>query len=332
MVGCRLIKTLKAIFMKLKNIKLIMYAMLLFGVASCIEEGTNEVSGKGTNRVRFSAETFSLVTFKSDVVETKQLVNIYRDAISNGDMNKAVTVDFSISQDSLDSYNDANETDFVMLDPDAYTLSIEPGQLTFAPGESVKTIEITFNPLVLDLSLKHVLPFLIKDASNGFEVNQRLALAIVQTLPINKYDGVYEATGDAWTDPVNGALTSAYPFNWELHTTGESSVAAFDPDVFGDYIMPILNAGDRSGYGSFTPEITFDDATGDILSIVNFYGQPAGNTRSIVYDPAVGINKWNEADGSVDMTYKMKQTNQAAIAPEYIRGNYNEHLEFKGPR
>jgi hypothetical protein len=318
--------------MKLKNIKLIMYAMLLFGVASCIEEPKDEISGKGTNRVRFNAETFSLVTFKSDVVETKQLVNIYRDAITTGDMNKSMTVEFSINVDSLDSYNDAHGTEFVLLDPDAYTLSIEPGLLTFAPGESVKTIEITFNPLVLDLSQKHVLPFLIKDATNGFEVNQRLALAIVQTLPINKYDGVYEVTGDAWTDPVNGAITSAYPFTWQLHTTGENSVAAFDPDVFGDYIMPILNGGASSGWGSFTPEITFDNATGDIVSIVNFYGQPAGNTRSVVYDPAVGINKWNESDGSVDMTYKMKQTNQAALAPEFIRGNYNEHLEFKGPR
>jgi len=317
--------------MKLKYKSLIVCAMLLLTAASCIEEWKDEVSGKGANAFRFSVETFGIVTFKNDVVETKQLVNIYRDVTTSGNMNKSVTVEFAISQDSLDAYNDEHETNFEIPSDEAYSLNIEAGTLTFAPGESVKTIEITFDATVLDLSKQFALPFVIKNPSNGFVVNERLDFTLVQTLPINKYDGVYEVTGDAWTDPINGAITDAYPFTWELHTTGEFSNAAFDPVVFGDYIMPIKNGTANSGWGTFTPEITFDGTTGEIVDIVNYYGVP-GNTRVVVYDPAVGINMWHEEDGSIDMTYKMSQPNQPLTPPDYIRGSYNEHLVFKGPR
>ncbi|MBL7857650.1 MAG: DUF1735 domain-containing protein [Cyclobacteriaceae bacterium] len=318
--------------MKLNRLTQRVVALLLIGTAgivqSCITD-SEDISGVGANRIRFSAGEFSIVTFTPDAIETKGLVTIYRDAISEGDNSKSVTVTLSLDEAALEAYNEENETDFVLLDPASYTLSVSPGTITFAPGESAKTIRITLNTGLIDLSLKHVLPFAISSASSGFEVNERLSLAIVQTLPINKFDGVYEVTGDPWVDAANAAITDYYPFEWYAETTGENSIVFFDT-FFGTYFHPISSGGSRSAYGCFGVEATFNPTTGKIVDLKSPWS-PCANTRDLTWDSSVGINQWNESDGSIDMTYNFIQPS-VVTTPPHIRVSFNEHLEYTGPR
>lgn len=316
----------------LKNIKFLMATIMLFsmGLTSCIEEGKDEIAGKGTNEFRFEGEDFGVVTFLPNTADqTKALITIYRDGVSTSAMDKEVTVSLEINADSLAAYNTEHGTSYVLLDPATYTLNISAGTITFEPNEGAKTIEITLNTIPLDLGQAHVLPFVIKGGSGGYGVNEGHDFILVQTLPINKYDGIYEVTGDNWTDVVVGTITQFYPYDWYAETTGANSVVFWDP-YFETYYHPITSGADRSAYGSFGVEMEFDEVTGDILSITSPWA-PAGNTRDVLYDANDGLNKWNESDGSIDAKYHMIQPSLVP-APPHIRTSFNEHMAYSGPR
>ncbi len=317
----------------IRNIKFWMASLMLFsmGVVSCVEEGTDEIAGKGTNEFRFEGEDFGVVTFLPGTAnQTKALLTIYRDAVSTSAMNKEVTVTLAINTDSLDSYNTANGTAYVLLDAANYTLNVAEGTVTFAPNEGAKTIEITIDTSPLDLGLAHVIPFVILNSSDGYEINSGHAFTIVQALPINKYDGIYEVVGDPWTDQVNGNFSAWYPFDWHAETTGADEIWWWDP-YFETYFHPMNNLGAQSAYGSFGVAMEFDPATGEIINMYSPWA-PAGNSRDLLWDPNVGPNQWNESDGSIDATYHMIQPSLVPTPP-HIRSSFiNEHMTYVEPR
>ena len=326
-----------------------MASLMLFsmGVVSCIEEGKDQIAGKGTNEFRFETEEFGVVTFLPFTADqTKALVTIYRDAVSTGAMDKEVSVTLEINTDSLAAYNSNTfdehdpvtgdvtiphpELYYVLLDPATYTLNIAPGTVTFAPNEGAKTIEITLNTIPLDLGAAHVLPFVIKSATDSYELNEGHNLTIIQALPINKYDGIYEVTGDPWTDQVNGNFSAWYPFDWHAETTGADEIWWWDP-YFENYYHPMNNVGAQSAYGAFGVAMEFDPATGDIVNMYSPWA-PAANTRNLLWDPNVGPNQWNESDGSIDATYHMIQPSLVPTPP-HIRSSFiNEHMTYVEPR
>jgi hypothetical protein len=112
-----------------------------------------------------------------------------------------------------------------------------------------------------------------------------------------------------------------------METTGEGSVIAYNP-ARNDYLMPILNNGAGSAWGSFGVEITFNITTDSITSIINPHA-PAGNTRDVLWED-IGKNRWNP-DGSIDMHYKMIQPN-TIVDPPHVRLEFFEHLARQGPR
>jgi hypothetical protein len=180
-----------------------------FMVSSCIEEPESEINGKGANRFRMeSEEDFSVVTFKPNATETKSVLTIFRDANSSSSMNESVTVDLSLSQDSLDAYNEEHETEYELVPTAAYTLNVNPGSVTFGPQEAAKTVRITLNTALLDLSRKYVMPFVLRNSSGDYTVSDRANLQIVQMLPINKYDGVYAYTGSVERWSAGGAAAN----------------------------------------------------------------------------------------------------------------------------
>src|SRR5690349_360515 len=219
----------------IKNIKFWMASLVLLGigVTSCIEEGKDDISGKGTDEFRFDKGEFGVVTFKPNLAgQTSEFITIYRDAVSTATMDKSVTVSFLISEDSLDAYNLEHETEYIAADPSWYELSIPEGSLTFAPNEGAKTIHITLDTNPFDLSKQYVIPMVINNASAGYALNEGHNLSIVQTLPINQYDGVYSyggsvgrydgTTGAPANDGLDGAIVDGVEV--DLGTTGANSV------------------------------------------------------------------------------------------------------------
>ncbi len=93
-------------------------ASLFMGLAflgSCIKEDVNAVDGVGTSYVRLDVLTAitNVIGFNVGVTamdaspHTQTAFIIHRDAISNGDLNKSVTVDFALDPTYLTNYNKA---------------------------------------------------------------------------------------------------------------------------------------------------------------------------------------------------------------------------------
>jgi hypothetical protein len=324
---------------KIMNLKYFLGLALI--LSACIEEEGDSISGKGINKFRYSTPDFSVVTLKPFSIENKSVISIYRDAVSKSSMNESVTLELLISQDSLDAYNDREGTSFLLLDPAWYELSINPGTITFAPGESVKTIRIEIDTNPFDLTEKYALPFVIKDPSGNYEIANSGSLAIVQTLPINKYDGVYEVTEGTMVDVTTGTLTHINDYRnspgalvtgnqqYALITSGEKDCDVFDWDFFGNYYSPITSSGSYSRYGNFSAVFHFD--TDDkIESVTNYWGQPnPSNGRYASVDPAA-TNQWSPA-GIEGVGYFMHHPS-AVPTPPHIRTTWAETWVYLEPR
>jgi Domain of unknown function (DUF1735) len=275
----------------IRNIKLLMafLAIATLGITSCIEEGKDDIAGKGTNEFRLDANAVSVVTFQPDSAgQVTQLITIYRDAVSKSSISNEVTLTLDINSDSLVAYNTAHPTGtFVETDPAWYSLSIPEGIITFEPYEGAKTIEITLDTRSFNLSNRYAIPLVIKDASDSYSINKGHSFTMVQTLPINQYDGVYAYTGslgryDATTGAAlgDGLDGTVVPDVYRaLATTGASSVS----------VTPLWASG-ASSVGGIGVPIDIVVAGDNTITLVPLGGPAAANWGPIPgldnkYDP-----------------------------------------------
>src|SRR5688572_24033318 len=93
-----------------------------------------------------------------------EVLEVRRDAISEAELNKPLTVKITPNQAMIDDYNAANPSTPLTLFTN-YTNDAEnpfdgtSWTLTFAPGEFVKYIKINFDPTTMDFSKRNVLAF-----------------------------------------------------------------------------------------------------------------------------------------------------------------------------
>lgn len=210
--------------------------MLLAGFASltsCIDEGKDEIKGKGESLIRLGVEdNFALVAFDA-VKQTRTIVTINRDAVSASDLSKSMSVEFEISQSALDTYNEENEAEFELLDPEAYELvGITGSSFTFASGEFQKEINLELDPATLDLSKQYAIPLILKNPSNGYSVSSANGFAIVQIIVKNDYDGDYIESGSLVRE---GNAPDELDAEIPLSTRGATTcVAQAGSSVFGN--------------------------------------------------------------------------------------------------
>lgn len=261
------------------------------------------------------------------------LIDLRRDPTKPVDLDQSLTVKLQKDATLIDAYNTANGTSFVELPSASYTLSDDISNITFAAGEAVKTIKIKLNKASLSLSEQYALAFKITDAGSGAVISNAFKQAIYAIGIKNKYDGVYKVTG-TFVDVTNAAFVATYPYTWELQTNGATQCIVVDNDLLGFPGFAFNSVGDPSAantyYGSFGLVINFDAATDKVSSVVNYYGQPAGNTRSAVLDDT-GINKYNASTQQVDIKFFMLQPSVVTTAP-YIRAKFDQQWKFTGPR
>lgn len=309
----------------------LMAGMVLFNACKKGEKYDSS-DGAGNTIVKIKDAEKDITVIARDVnpaVETFGLVDLRRDANSNASLNQPLSVKIVLDQGVIDAYNTDNGTDYEQMPADAYTLSEDLNNLTFQPGEHAKNIKITVDKNKLDLSKRYAIGISINSVGTGAVISQSLNKAIYAIGLKNKYDGIYEVTG-SMTDFGNAALTGLFPFKYYLITSGANSVDGFDPDYWGDYYVPIYNGPDVSGYGSFSPVFNFDPATNKITSVVNIYGQPAGNTRFAELDPS-GVNAYDPATKTIKVKFYMKQPSTVPTPPN-IRVAFNWTLKYTGAR
>jgi hypothetical protein len=166
----------------------------------------------------------------------------------------------------------------------------------------------------------------------------------------NKYDGLYDVTG-SWLDiaPAAALYTSRYPLEYQLVTTGPSSVNVcmlINGEVTPGYLF--YNNGAGGYYGSWGLQCFFDPTNDAVTEVRNYYGDPSNpasgvgnpgagtgaptytssNSRYAQLDPS-GINAYDAATKTVHIKYFMFQPTIIASGP---RASFDETWVYTGPR
>lgn len=316
--------------MKFKSLIAVASAGLL--LASCLKNedkyGLQEDSGTIVSEI-FShnvADPNFVSVNPAPATETIDLLTVRFYAPRDKKPNADVKIKLRFNNTLIADFNSANGTHYLVMPANAYTLS-DPGlEVTVArsgnPGEY--TMKITVNKNNLSLTETYALGFTIESVSEGvISENAKNYLFVLGVK--NKYDGRYRITG-TFVDHANAAFTAAYPLEWELVTNGPAQSVVYDNVQLGIPGYVFLNAGAPTYYGSFGLVINFD-ASDNVSSLTNYYGQPSGNGRSAELDPS-GVNKYNAATKVVNIKYWMNQP--SVITPH--RASFNETWTYLGPR
>jgi len=195
------------------------------------------------------------------------------------------------------------------------------------PANGSVTVPLTINRTNLPPESVYGIGFKIETTTAG-NINANAKSIILKFDLRNKFDGLYRITG-TMVDIAAPTLTGYFPQDVNLVTTNPNQVV-FIPKDLGIPGVLILSGTSLSYYGSFGPSLNFNSATNQIISVVNSYGQPAGNTRSAEIDPS-GINLWDPATKNIYVKYYQKQPNTVLTAP-HIRVYFNNTLTYLGPR
>jgi hypothetical protein len=245
-------------------------------------------------------------------------VNLASAAPATQDIHVTLKLDSNV----LKTYNAANGTTYALPPTSAYT--IINNVVTIPAGSNTGYLQVKFKSSDF-IAGGLAFAFSIANTDGGATVSGNANTGIVAIGVKNKYDGNYTVTGTL-VDAASPSITGPYPWNVSLVTSGASQVQVMDNDYTGDIYHKILSGGSSSYYGSFGVVINFN-ADNTVSSIVNKYGQPAGNGRSAELDPS-GVNKWDPVTKTLKIKYWMNQ-------PSVISGHrtsFNETFTYVGPR
>ncbi len=258
----------------------------------------------------------------SDVDTTFVIVGVHLNSAKPA--NKDITVTLVPDATVIDDYNNDNGTNYVVPPSGSYTLS----DLNVVIPKGSRDGSFTLTAKSSDLAGgEYAFGYKIESISDAeFVISRNYSTLITIVGVKNKYDGHYSATG-TMLDAASASLTGYYPLEWDLVTNGSSQVIVYDRDYTGTPAHIIYTGTGLSQYGSFGLIVNFDPATDKITSVVNFYGQPASNSRSAELDPS-GINMWDPVTQSIDIKYWM---NQPSVIPGH-RTSFDEHWEYVGAR
>ncbi|CAG5068449.1 hypothetical protein DYBT9623_01180 [Dyadobacter sp. CECT 9623] len=313
--------------------------LFLFGLAftSCLKDEMNLDPDTSTNVVEFknpssfvspSGSTYSLYTRAFDLADESE----YPITVSYSGADVApndITVNLGIDTSALSQYNEEQHTEYDLIEPAVYTM---PTSVVIPKGQRTATVTLKVMPNKFDFEKSYVLPIQIQSVSSGV-VSGNFGTILLSVNAKNKYDGVYTVTSKM-VDYTNPAFISMSEhgdaLEYTLETISATECVVVDYIYWGSPFIPFWTGTGVSGYGSFAPVVKFDPATDKIVSVSNYYGQPAGNTRSGQLDPT-GKNVYDAAAKKIEISYRMIQPSTVA-APPHIRASWVDTWTFKAPR
>ena len=320
-------------FNKLNLIVLGSVTTLLF--TSCIKDAAPALGDRGTTMVKLLESPEKKLFFEPFTnIRDISLFSLRKDAPSSAELNTATAVRVKLNPTLVSDYNSANNESFELLPDTLYTLDpsiVKNGQvytMTLNPGEFAKDFAIKLNGGKWNLAHKYALGFTIEDAS-GKAISAEKKDVLVLIAIKNKWDGVYSVTG-TYSDVTNAAFRGIYPHEWELQTASATQCIVVDNVYLGFPGYVFETGAGLSYYGNFGLVVSFDPATDQITSVVNYYGQPASNTRSAELDPS-GANRYDASTKTISIKYFMKQPSVIPAAPN-IRCYFNEVWKFERSR
>ncbi|OLY93587.1 protein of unknown function [Cnuella takakiae] len=319
---------------KLLNTFSILLAASL-ALTSCIKDDVDDLTTEGDSFVKILESPEKKLFFSPFTdVRTVDLFSLRKDAANSASLNTASSVKVTMNPTAIEDYNAENGTHFEVLPDSLYTL-VDPAtkvsateyKFDLAAGQAAKEFSIKLNGAKWDLSHSYAMAFTIADSA-GLNITEGKRDVMVFLAVKNKYDGIYEVTG-SYVDATNGAFVAAYPYEWELQTTGPNQCMVVDNVNLGFpgfLFETAAGSGSFSYYGNFGLLVNFDPVTDKIVSVTNYYGQPASNTRSAQLDPT-GANQYDASSKTINIKYFMLQPS-AVPAPPNIRASFNETWRF----
>ncbi|MEB2783905.1 DUF1735 domain-containing protein [Algoriphagus persicinus] len=298
----------------MKNIltKIGLFAVAMVTLTSCLDEDPLFDPDKTENVIEFfdigliaspgSVYPLYVSSFTAaDEVELKVLVS-YSGAQDN---KQNINVKFKLDPEALAAYNESEGTDYEVLPSNLY--SIDAMEVTIPSGQRQveKIIKLFTNNF--DFSKNYAIPLTITESSFG-TISGNFETAIYAVGAKNKYDGVYQVTGE-FTDVTRPAFVGLYPYNVELRTITSTTVGRWDSEFLGGYGYVFNTGAGLSYFGSYAAVFAFDDAN-NVTAVTNYYGQPAANTRYAEIDPT-GVNKYttfSEDGKTLEVSYFMYQS------------------------
>lgn len=306
--------------------KFSIYHLLFLALAfsSCIKKEVTPLADEGKTFVKIleSGENKVFLSPYSGV-KAVPLFSIRKDANSNASLQTTTPITLTRIDAMVDRYNNDNGTDYEILPDSLYSLAsyIAKSGNTYTfdmtAGEFAKEFSINLNGDKWDLSKKYALGFALTSVGSSASKSDGRDSVVALISVKNKYDGVYKVTG-TMLDVTNALFVGTYPLEWELQTTGTSQCVVVDNVQLGIPGHVFNSAGDPSSpntyYGSYGLVVNFDLATDAITSVVNYYGQPASNTRSAGLDPS-GANKYTASSKTIDIKYYMYHPSVMGSSP-----------------
>nr|WP_281380723.1 DUF1735 domain-containing protein [Rhabdobacter roseus] len=273
-------------------------------------------------------------------MKTIDLFSVRRDVNSNATLRTATAVKLTAAPGLLADFNEENDETFEWLPDSLYTLvsnstiqkTSDGYMLNFGSGDFAKELSIQLNGAKWDISHKYAVAYTITDAS-GLPIKSGGESILAFISVKNKYDGVYAVTG-TMQDFANPALVtvnndpagSGLVMEYTLQTASPTKCLVVDNVIVGGVATPIWTGTGYSYFGSFGLVIEFDPVTDKVVAVTNYFGQPAGNTRSAQLDPS-GVNAYDPSTKTIQLKYWMIQPSVIAAAP-HIRTAWDEEWKF----
>lgn len=280
-----------------------------------------EIAGPFKNTTSYtSTYALSLNSSNKDTTATMVVVRLASDQKASED----IKVTLEMAPDLLKAFNDSTGGDYKVPAQSLYKLSDLTVTIPKGSREGIVTITTTPEKIAGE---EYAFAFRIKSVSNPvYAISGNLNNQVIVVGVKNKYDGIWSVRG-TMVDATNATFTGYYPLQWELTTSSANSVIVYDNENLG---VPghIFNAGGGlSYYGSFGLIVTFDPNTDKVVSVTNYYGQPAGNGRSAALDPT-GVNSYSIVNGvpTIKIKYFMLQPGST------VRSTFDETWTYQGPR
>jgi len=300
---------------------------MLVSLSSCLKNGQYYIDfssvAASVDLPLAASNNNGVVAFSYDATVTSTDIPVYINLASPSTLGTPVTATFALDTAYLNSYNTNNNTSYSLFPDSVYTIA-NGWNRTIPAGSRLDSMYVHFDFTKMDLSQNYVLPITIQTASVPIEQWNHLMLYVSVK---NQWDGHYTVTG-TFSDVTNAGFTNNYPMDIDLITAGPNSVNVFNT-ALGAVGYVFLNGGNATYYGSFGVRMYIDPNSGAVTSVINVFGQPAGNTRSAQLDPS-GINQV-DGSGNIDVKYFMIQPS-AVPTPPSIRSYFNEHYKYLGPR
>jgi Domain of unknown function (DUF1735). len=318
----------------MKIIKLnITWFLLLFviGIASCEKDEIKDGGGKTIVKIKDGGEDPLIVPLDvNPPIETIQIADIRKDAVTQADANAATTITITNTQAFLNAYNTANGTSYELLPVGAYTITPESGvtvsgntwTINLAAGELARVISISLNKSQLDLTKSYAFGLQITQSSVG-TASLGKGSGIVNVIVKNKYDGIYSVVSGTVTRytapgvPAGDALSGSLAGNPDviLATAGPNTVSI--PPSGADEGQLLWAAGTNSAVGGIDGlRVTVDPVT-NLTTITSAANATLANW-------AGHVNKYDPATKTFYLAFRWNPTANVR--------EYEVVLKYKGPR